>query len=135
MALALRRKGTRKLPSTRKADVRKPPRLQLHRRAKVVGQVYIHNDERLFIAPLNNISAGGIFINGITSLRKGNNVKVIVKSPELDHAVQAKGKVVRIERSDRRGLAVEFTDISETTRQFIERCIDNTGLQSALKVI
>ena len=134
MALALRRKGTRKSPSTKKAEP-KPPRLQLYRRAAVLGQVYIHNDERLFIAPLNNISAGGLFINGITSLRRGNSVKIVVKSPELDQAVQAIGRVVRIERSDRRGLAVEFTDISDNAKEFIERCVHNSGLQSALKVI
>ena len=110
-------------------------RIQLFKRANVPGHVYIHNDERLFIAPLNNISAGGVFIDGVTTIPVGNQVRVVVKSPNLENAVQAKGTVIRVEKSTRRGLAVQFSGITTDARESIQSCVHSNEVDSAFKVL
>lgn len=108
-------------------------RLRVFQRAAIVGEVIIHDDERLFIAPLSNISAGGLFIDELTNISKGITVRVVVKSPRLEHPVQAVGTVVRVEEKQRRGLAIEFTSISNTAREVIQNCVYETRMQTALK--
>lgn len=95
----------------------------------------IHDDEQLFIAPLNNLSAGGLFINDLTNLKQGCQVRVVIKSPKLDIAVQATGTVVRVESSQRRGLAIEFTSIDNRCREVIQNCVFEARTETALKVV
>lgn len=98
-------------------------KVQKYKRAVLPGHVYIHNDSRLFIAPLNNLSAGGLFIDGITALPVGNHVRLVIKSPSLDRAFQAKGKIIRIEKDARRGLAVEFAGLESELKEFINNSV------------
>lgn len=95
-------------------------------RAAMVGRVYIHDENQLFIAPLNNISAGGLFIDGLTDIPCGQTVKVVIKSPSLAEPVQAEGSVVRVETAARKGLAVQFSRISESAQTIIARSVDHT---------
>ena len=113
-----------------KAD---PRRLRVFQRAMVPGHVIVHDDTELFIAPLQNISAGGLFIDEIVSIPRGKVVRIVVKSPRLQEPVQALGNVVRIEKAGKRGLAIEFTSISPHAREVIQNCVFETRMESALK--
>jgi len=54
-----------------------------HPRVEMVGRVFVHNEEHLYIAPLHNISLGGIFIERVVTIDIGQEVKVVVKAPVL----------------------------------------------------
>ena len=109
-------------------------RLQVFQRASVAGEVLIHDEGHLFIAPLNNISAGGCFVDRLVSLHKGKLVRVVIRSPRFETPVQALGTVVRIEKDGRSGSAVEFTSISTRARETIQNCVVEFKMESALKV-
>ena len=108
-------------------------RLRVFERAMINGQVFIHDEEHLFIAPLNNISAGGLFVDQLVNIPRGHEVRLVVKSPKLDGPIIAKGTVVRIEDQKRRGLAVEFTSISSRARELIQNCVFESRMEGALK--
>lgn len=128
-------KRNSKLGAQTKFEVSPGQRLRVFQRAAIPGEVLIHDDSQLFIARLNNISAGGIFIDDLTSLPHGSQVRIVVKSPKLDTAVQATGTVVRVENSGRRGVAVEFTSISSKSREVIQNCVFETRMETALRVV
>ncbi len=109
-------------------------RLRVFERASISGSVMIHDEEHLFVAPLSNISAGGVFIDKLISIPAGKVVRIVVKSPKLDKPVQAKGTIVRVESDERRGTAVEFTSISSQAREVIQNCVFETRMEGALKV-
>lgn len=98
--------------------------LRTHHRVDMSGQVYIHDEQRLFIAPLKNISEGGVFIQGLTSLRLGKGVRVVIKCSAMAHPIQAKGRVVRVEDSKRKGSAVQFKELSVTDKTAIQTCVE-----------
>ena len=79
MAIQFRPKK-KSVPTTPSAKIN---RARAFPRANLPGRVYIHDEERLFIAPLDNISAGGIFIEGLTSFPQGRDVKIVVKVDKL----------------------------------------------------
>ncbi len=124
-----------KLNGTAKFEVSPGQRLRVFQRATIPGEVIIHDDAELFVAKLSNISAGGVFIEDLSALREGAHVRIVVKSPKLDAAVQATGTVVRIEKNGRRGVAVEFTSISSKAREVIQNCVFETRMETALKVV
>ncbi|NDD05961.1 MAG: PilZ domain-containing protein, partial [Proteobacteria bacterium] len=62
-----------------------------HPRVEMVGRVFVHNEEHLYIAPLHNISLGGIFIERVVTIDIGQEVKVVVKAPGLTEPIQAIG--------------------------------------------
>lgn len=99
-------------------------------RVNLPGRVYIHDESRLFIAPLNNISAGGIFIDGLTSIAAGATVKIVVKSPTLKRSIQASGAVVRVEKDGRVGLAVQFDGITKDTQVIIQNSVDQAQFKA-----
>jgi c-di-GMP-binding flagellar brake protein YcgR len=98
-----------------------------------VGQVLIHNEERLYMAPLTDISVGGVFVSQLVAIEPGSLVKIVVRGPRLRQAVQAEGKIVRVEQASRKGLAVEFTEISEMAKQAIQSCVFEVRMEAALK--
>lgn len=108
---------------------------QLHKRASIEGKVLIHNEQHLFIAPLSNLSVGGLFIDQLTSIPEGVEVRVIVKSPRLDAPIQVSGTVVRVEKTDRKGAAVEFAQLSGRTKQLIETCVAESRMETVLKAV
>lgn len=111
-------------------------RLRVFQRVSVDGQVLIHDEEQLFIAPLNNISAGGLFVNDLVDLPRGRTVRVVVKSSKLKGPVQANGTIVRIQEGEHgRGIAIEFTSISSAAREAIQSCVYESRMGSALKVV
>jgi len=110
----------------------RPKRLRVFQRAEIPGSVYIHDDKHLFIAPLTNISAGGVFVSGLTSLPQGRGVRIVIKSPRFETAIQAKGTIVRVERSHRNGLAVEFTSISSKARDSIQNSVFESRMEGDL---
>jgi hypothetical protein len=114
---------------------REERQFQVFQRAQIQGSVIIHDEDQLYIAPLNNISAGGLFVDSLVSLPEGRVVRVVVKSPRFEQPVQAHGTVVRIQGKDRPGLAVEFTSISSRARDVIKNCVQEARMESALKVV
>jgi c-di-GMP-binding flagellar brake protein YcgR len=118
----------------RKAAFDTGERLQVFERVSLRGQVLIHDENRLFIASVNNISAGGVFINELTVLPLGGEVRVVVKCPRLGVPIQAVGTVVRVENQKRRGLAVEFTSIASSDREAIQNCVFESRVETVLKV-
>lgn len=110
-------------------------RFQVFQRAQIPGSVIIHDEDQLYIAPLNNISAGGLFIDRLVSLREGQIVRVVVRSPRFEYPVQARGTVVRVQSEDRPGSAVEFTSISSRAREAIKNSVQEARMESALKVV
>lgn len=126
-----------RLPSNLTSKVRFKPegrRLRVFQRAQLPGRVMVHDDTQLFIAPLENISAGGLFIDQLMNIPSGKTVRVVVKSPRLDSPIQATGTVVRVERDDRKGLAIEFTSISSRARESIQNCVFESKMEKVLKV-
>jgi c-di-GMP-binding flagellar brake protein YcgR len=91
--------------------------------------VILHNEEQIFIAPLENISAGGLFINHVIQLQVGTEVRLVVKSPKMGVSVQAVGQVVRVENEARKGSAIVFTTISEVAQQMINACVFEAKLE------
>jgi len=79
-----------------------------HIRRSLPGRVFIHDEEQIFIAPLNNLSRGGLFMDKLVSLEVGQKVKIVVKSHALPQPIHARGTVVRVEMENRWGTAVEF---------------------------
>ena len=108
-------------------------RYQVFQRAEIEGNVLIHDEDQLYIARLNNISAGGLFVDRLVSLPEGRVVRLVVKSPKLEQPVQARGTIVRIQGEGRPGLAVEFTSISSRSRDAIKNCVQEARMESALK--
>jgi len=100
-----------------------PPTLRKHKRAHLQGYVYIHDDLRLYIAPLRDISEGGMFINLLTAIPAGSVVKIVIKSPRLDAPIQVHGTVIRVESEKRRGLAVEFRTVNALAHEMIKECV------------
>lgn len=124
-------------PSNLDSKVRFKPegrRLRVFQRAQLPGQVIVHDDAQLFIAPLENLSAGGLFIDQLMEIPAGRSVRVVVKSPRLENPIQATGTVVRVERDDRKGLAIEFTSISSRSRETIQNCVFESRMEKVLKV-
>lgn len=109
-------------------------RLRVFQRAHIQGHVLIHDDSQLFVAPLQNISAGGLFIDQLVALAPGSQVRVVVKSEKLQAPVQATGTIVRVEQEGRHGLAIEFTSISSRSREVIQNCVFETRMERVLKV-
>lgn len=109
-------------------------RLRVFPRANISGHVFIHDEEHLFIAPLINVSAGGVFVDKLVALGEGAVVRIVIKSPRLTQAIQATGTVVRIEKKDRNGLAVEFTSISADSRELIQNYVYESKMETALRV-
>lgn len=109
-------------------------RLQVFKRAQIRGKVFIHNEVELHQASIGNISAGGLFLNEITDLGLGSQVRIVIKAQGLTVPVQAMGKVVRVENDNSRsGLAIEFTSISRQSREEIQNCVHEARMRDALK--
>lgn len=79
-----------------------------HLRHELSGKVFIHNEEHIFIAPLNNVGRGGVFVDKLVSIELGQKVKVVIKSASLSIPIQATGIIVRVETEGRFGTAVQF---------------------------
>lgn len=110
-------------------------RLRAYERVNVSGDVVIHNEENLFIAPLANLSAGGCFVSDIQTIPEGTEVKIVVRCKKLIHPIQARGTVVRIENGPRRGAAIEFTSITPKCRETIQTLVHELKVESALKIL
>jgi len=126
-----------RLPSNLGSKVKFKPegrRLRVFQRAQLPGRVMVHDDTQLFIAPLENISAGGLFIDQLMNIPSGKTVRVVVKSPKLEAPIQATGTVIRVERDNRHGLAIEFTSISSRARETIQNCVFESKMEKVLKV-
>ncbi len=102
-------------------------------RAPMSGKVIVHDEEHVYIASLGNISAGGLFLNQVVQMPIGTMVRLVVKSPKMGVPVQAVGKIVRIEKEDRKGSAVVFTSITSIAQQMINACVFEAKLENALK--
>ena len=60
---------------------------RIHLRADMQGQVIIHDGEKIYIAPLSNLSAGGVFIGLLDSLPGRTSSKIsseIATTPRAD---------------------------------------------------
>jgi c-di-GMP-binding flagellar brake protein YcgR len=107
-------------------------RLRVFERVTIPGEVLIHDETFLNLAPLGNLSAGGMFVPGLTCLPLGSPVRIVIKSPSLEYPIQALGRIVRVEQENRRGLAVEFTSISSQCREIIQNCVYESRIKNAL---
>lgn len=110
------------------AKERKSERVQLQ------GRVFIHDQGHLFIAPLSNISEGGLFIDKLVSLPEGRPVRIVVKSDRFSMPVQARGTIVRVEKGSRKGSAVKFEVLPAKTRTLITECVNQNQLEDALRI-
>jgi len=110
------------------------PKIQVFKRANLKGLVLIHDEQKLFIAPISNISAGGVFIRELLAIKPGRKVRLVVKSEQLRSPIQAEGRVVRIEKDKRKGLAVEFTELNATAREAIQKLVAEKDMEKAIQV-
>ncbi len=108
-------------------------RMRVFQRAKISGQVIIHDEEHLYIAPIENISAAGVFIDQLEHFNEGSQVRMVVRSSHLNEPLQATGTVVRVQTGPKRGLAVEFTSISTRAREMIQNYVFESRLEATLK--
>ncbi len=117
----------------RKAELPEGSRPRIHPRARVAGQVMIHDEARLFIAPIGDISAGGVFVTSLVHLPIGSVVKLVLKAPALTGPVQVEGTVVRVDREQRRGSAVRFSLLADSARDAIQAIVFESRMEAALK--
>lgn len=110
------------------------PHIRVHPRVEMAGLVMIHNEERLYIAPLMDLSVGGAFVSQLVTLTPGSQVKVVLKGPRFATPVQVEGTVVRVEKSARKGSAVQFQGLTEMAKSAIQSCVFETRMEAALKV-
>lgn len=108
-------------------------RVQMHKRAVVQGSVILHDRQTWMVAPLVNLSTGGIFVEGKTPLEKGSRVRVIVRSPGLANPVLVRGNIVRVEKGKRTGIAIEFTSLSGEDRRRISTYVRESRTEEFLK--
>lgn len=108
-----------------------------HMRAEMEGRVFLHDQQRLFIAPLHNLSAGGLFINKLTAIPVGAEVKLIIKSPYFQFPIQLEGKVVRIESQleEKKGLAIQFINHNHQHAQIINETVLDVRKKMAQKAL
>lgn len=109
-------------------------------RADMRGQVIIHDSDRLFIAPLTNLSAGGAFIQSLVDIPVGKPIRIVIRSSQLQITFQAEGKVVRVENGaensgKKGGLAVEFTQLSSEARIHILKTVSEIRLAEQLRAV
>lgn len=97
--------------------------VQVDPRATLKGEVLIHDDENLYIAPLENLSAGGAFIGKLISMPMGKAVSVVIRTGDFSPPVQARGYIVRVERNLLKGTAIKFHFISALDKMRVEECI------------
>lgn len=90
-------------------------------RVPVDGRVFIHNEEKLFIAPIVDISEAGCFVGQLTALAKGARIRAVIKSQTLGQPIQIVGTVIRVETGSRPGVAIGFTSLSDEARKCIAR--------------
>ena len=110
-------------------------RLRVYARVEVPGEAIVHDEKGLYIAPLNNLSAGGCFVDQLNSFPEGSEVIVIVRSHRLKSPIQARGIVVRVENRNRVGTAIEFTSINQEARDSVQTLVYENKLQNALKIV
>lgn len=108
--------------------------IQKHTRIQLAGKVFIHDEDHLFIAPLNNVSAGGVFVDKLVSLPEGREVRLVIKSTRFSHPVQVTGKVIRVERGKRFGSAVIFSSISSAAKAVIESQVQENQSTGAVQL-
>lgn len=108
----------------------KVPKLQVFKRAALPGEVFLHDERTLLCTTLGNLSAGGMYLKTQAQLSPGSEVRVVIKAKGLSSPVQAVGRVVRVEE---RGLAVEFTSISNESRSQIHNCVVEARMRAALR--
>jgi len=104
-------------------------------RATVEGRVFIHNEERLFIAPIVDISEGGCFVGQLTALTKGAKIRAVIKSQTLGQPIQIVGTVIRVETGNRTGVAIGFTDLPDEARKRIARLVSTSKSQEGLQEV
>ena len=92
-------------------------------RIEISGHVYIDTGRGVLHARLNNLSASGIFIDKHTAVSVGTEVQLSIKSLDIGNIDNIKGKVVRIETKNRRGLAIQFLEIDEAIKKKINSFI------------
>lgn len=100
-------------------------------RVEVTGRVFVHNDEKLFIAPLVDLSEGGCFIGQLTSLKQGAKIRAVIKCPALEQPIQILGQVIRVENGARVGAAVSFTRIASDAQRKIVRLVQKMKDQTS----
>ena len=110
-------------------------RLRVFQRAYVEGDVILHDGERVYVAPLQNLSAGGLYVEELDAIAPGTQVRIVIKSSRLAAPVQATGTVVRVDNNGKHGSAVEFTSISSRAREIIQNCVFESRMESTLKAL
>ena len=89
---------------------------RVYRRIAIQGNALVHNEKALYLAPIANISGGGVFVSKLVQITEGSMVRLVIRSPKLAQPVTAHGKIVRVAPD---GAAVVFTEISHEDRQAI----------------
>lgn len=109
--------------------VRDTPRVTLE------GRVFIHNDERLFIAPIVDINEQGCFVGQLTALTKGAKIRAVIKSQALGQPIQIVGTVIRVETGNRPGVAIGFTQLPDEAKKRIARLVATSKSQEGLEEV
>ena len=104
-------------------------------RVPVEGRVFIHDEEKLFIAPIVDISEAGCFVGQLTALTKGTKIRAVIKSQTLGEPIQIVGTVMRVETGTRPGVAIEFTSLSDDARKRIARHVTASKSQQKLEEV
>lgn len=104
-------------------------------RVAVEGRVFIHNDERLFIAPIVDINENGCFVGQLTALTKGAKIRAVIKSQALGQPIQIVGTVIRVETGNRPGVAIGFTELPDDAKKRIARLVSTAKGQEGLEEV
>ena len=89
-------------------------------RAPLMGVVAVtrsNDDPRGFVLKATSISLGGMGVTGAHDLRRGDNVGLLVKSPELQGSVHLRGEVVYV--TDKNFVGIRFVKVHPETQSVI----------------
>ena len=99
-----------------------------------VATAIIHDTRKVSDFPIVNMSEGGIFLSEecTETFDVGQVVMITIRGSIFMEPIQLKGKVVRKQRSRPKGIAIEFTTITSTTRNQLSASLEGIRIESTL---
>ena len=92
-----------------------------HTRKTCLIAVDYSTPDRFYREFIQNISAGGIYIETREPLSKGEDLSLTFSVPSSEAPIRLTGKIVRTDKS---GIAVEFESISKYQEEIISSLLD-----------
>lgn len=93
---------------------------RVYQRRNTVIEIDFLAADKLVKSRSGNLSAGGVFIHTSGDFRAGQKVRVVFSIPGSAKPYKLDGSIVRVEK---KGLAIEFENISPYFKEILDECI------------